>query len=215
MITKEALVNIIPECSHVADKYLPHLLEAFDRFDISSPLRQAAFLAQVGHESTRLTRVEENLNYSANGLIRTFPNHFTADTAKDFAYKPMKIANKVYANLLGNGPEDSGDGWRYRGRGLIQVTLRNNYRDCSKRLTGDEKEFLQNPDLLLQPEWAVRSACDFWDHNHLSVYADENSLSDFKDMTKKINRALRGLDDRVFLWRRAKDVLEVSDSETP
>lgn len=214
-VTKEQLVAIIPECAHVASKYIDHLNEAFDRFDISTPLRQCAFLAQVGHESTRLTRVEENLNYSANGLVRTFPNHFTQETAKLFAYKPMNIANKVYANLLGNGDEASGEGWKFRGRGLIQVTLKNNYSTASKRLTGDINVFLNNPDMLLDPEWAVRSACDYWDANHLNVFADENSLADFKNMTKKINRALRGLDDRLSIWRKAKQVFAIEQPERP
>lgn len=211
-ISKEQLVQIIPECAHVVDRYLEHLNEAFDRFDITTSLRQAAFIAQVGHESSRLTRVEENLNYSANGLIRTFPNHFTADNAKEFAYKPMRIANKVYANLLGNGDEVSGDGWKFRGRGLIQVTLKNNYKLRGKRLVQNELYFVDSPDLLLQPEWAVRTACDYWDDNHLNVLADENDVADFKALTKKINRALRGLDDRLSIWNKAKEVFGITEA---
>lgn len=212
-VTKEQVVEVMPECSHVVGKYIEHLNEAFDRFDISAPIRVCAFLAQVGHESTRLTRVEENLNYSANGLIRTFPDYFTQITAKEFAYKPMRIANKVYANKGGNGDEASGEGWKYRGRGLIQVTLKANYELRGKRLVQNPQYFLENPDLLLQPDWAVRSACDYWDDNHLNVYADTGMEADFRSLTRRINRAMRGLDDRLSLWRKAKEVFGVKNAE--
>lgn len=213
LITREQLVKIMPECSHVIDKYIDHMNEAFDRFEINTPLRVCAFIAQVGHESTRLTRVEENLNYSANGLLRTFPNHFTPDTAKALAYKPMQIANKVYANLGGNGDEASGDGWKFRGRGLIQVTLKRNYQFRGKRLVQDANYFVNQPDLLLEPEWAVRTAADYWDENDLNHFADTNSEMSFRDLTRRINRPLRGLDDRLSLWRIAKHVLGVPGQE--
>lgn len=213
-ITKEQLIEIMPECSHVVDKYVEHLNEACDRFDISTPLRIAAFLSQIGHESGRLTRVEENLNYSANGLVRTFPDYFTQVTAKEFAYKPMRIANKVYAGKGGNGSEESGDGWKYRGRGLIQITLKNNYVTRGRRLVKDPEYFVKQPDLLIEPDWAVRSACDYWDEHHLNVYADIDNEGDFKALTRKINRALRGLDDRLSIWRKAKEVLGYSGTSS-
>jgi len=178
-------------------------------------LLQAAFIAQIGHESSRLTRVEENLNYSANGLLRTFGDYFSQESAKEFAYKPMRIANKVYANKGGNGDEASGDGWKYRGRGLIQVTLKRNYLNASRRLTNEPQTFVDNPDLLLEPEWSVRSACDYWDANDLSVLAAKNSALEFKNLTRRINRGLRGLDDRTSLWRKAKEVLGVTEEEQP
>jgi putative chitinase len=203
-ISQEQLVEIMPECQHIIGKYVDPINEAFERFEINTPLRQAAFIAQCGHESTRFTRVEENLNYSANGLVRTFPSYFPGDTAKEFAYKPMRIANRVYANKGGNGDEASGDGWKYRGRGLIQVTLKRNYQNRGRRLVEDPQYFLQSPDLLLEPEWAVRSACDYWDENSLNNYADRDSAAEFRNLTRLINRALRGLDDRLSLWRSAK-----------
>lgn len=214
MITAEQLVQIMPECSHVAAKYIDPFNEGSERFEVNTPLRVAAFIAQIGHESTRLTRVEENLNYSANGLMRTFPNYFNHESAKDFAYKPQRIANRVYANKGGNGDEASGDGWRYRGRGLIQITLRSNYRRCGQRLVEDPNYFLESPDLLLEPEWAVRTAFDYWDEHDLNSYADRNSAAEFRNLTRRINRGLRGLDDRHSLWRKAKEVLGVSESET-
>lgn len=212
-VTRQEFVEIMPECQHIIDKYLEPFNEACERFEVNTPLRQAALIAQLGHESTRFTRVEENLNYSANGLMRTFPTYFTPETAKEFAYKPMRIANRVYANKGGNGDEMSGEGWRYRGRGLIQVTLKNNYRRAGQRLVDDANYFLDHPDLLLEPEWAVRTAFDYWDANDLNNYADRNSLSEFRNLTRRINRGLRGLDDRIELWRKAKEVLGVEGEE--
>lgn len=204
MISREQLVTVMPECAHLIEKYVEPLNEAFDRFEINTPLRQAAFIAQCGHESTRFTRVEENLNYSANGLVRTFPSHFTPESSKEFAYKPMRIANRVYANKGGNADEASGDGWRFRGRGLIQVTLKRNYINRGKRLVDNTQYFVESPDLLLEPEWAVRTACDYWDENGLNAYADRDSAAGFRNLTRLINKALRGLDDRLHLWRIAK-----------
>lgn len=212
-ISQAQLVKIMPECSHMVDRYVVHLNEAFERFEINTPLRAAAFIAQIGHESTRLTRIEENLNYSVNGLVRTFPADFTPETAKEFAYKPMKIANRIYANKGGNGPEESGDGWKFRGRGLIQVTLQRNYLIRGKRLVSNPMYFLDNPDFLLLPEWAVRASADYWDENNLNDHADVNSEAEFRLCTRKINRALRGLDDRLHLWRIAKPILGVTDKE--
>lgn len=213
LLSKDQLVRIMPESQRVAGTYIEHLNEAFDRFEINTPLRVAAFIAQIGHESTRMTRVEENLNYSANGLVRTFPGYFTNEMAKEFAYKPMRIANRVYANKGGNGDEASGDGWRFRGRGLIQVTLKNNYMRRGRRLVDDPNYFLQEPDLLLQPDWAVRSAADYWDENDLNTYADVNTEESFRNLTRRINRGLRGLDDRLELWGIAKEVLEVGKAQ--
>lgn len=206
-VTREQMIEIAPECSHVIDKYLEALNEGFEKFGDDTPLRQAAFIAQAGHESTRFTRVEENLNYSANGLLRTFPDYFTEVSAKELAYKPMRIANKVYANKGGNGDEASGDGWKFRGRGWFQLTLQRNYMMAGKRLTGDQNFFLDSPDLVLEPEWSVRTAFDYWEVNELAKYADRNSVVEMRNMTRKINRGLRGLDDRISLWRKAKEVL--------
>jgi putative chitinase len=214
MLSRAQLVQIMPECNHIIDRYVDPLNEAFERFEINTPLRQAAFVAQCGHESTRFTRVEENLNYSANGLMRTFPSHFpNNDAAKEFAYKPMRIANKVYANKGGNGDEETGDGWKFRGRGLIQVTLKRNYIRRGQRLVNDSQYFVVSPDLLLEPEWAVRTACDYWDENDLNSYADRDSSMGFRNLTRLINKGLRGLDDRLALWRIAKVVLGIPAAE--
>jgi len=214
-ISSEQMVAIMPECAHVVDKYVGPLNEGYERFEVNTPLLQAAFIAQIGHESSRLTRVEENLNYSANGLLRTFGDYFTQESAKEFAYKPMRIANRCYANKGGNGDEASGDGWRFRGRGLVQITLKRNYMNAGRRLTEDPQTFIDNPDMLLEPEWAVRTALDYWDANDLSTLAAKNSALEFKNLTRRINRGLRGLDDRMTLWRKAKEVLGVTEEEQP
>lgn len=212
-VTREQMVQIIPECEYVIDQYLEHLNEAFDRFEINTPLRQAAFIAQIGHESTRMTQIEENLNYSANGLIRTFPDYFTSESARDFAYKPMRIANKIYANRGGNGPEDSGDGWKFRGRGLFRIHYQRAYMLAGKRLTGNPNFFLEDPNMVFQPEWTVRTAFDFWEANELTPYADRNTAVEMRNMTRKINRGLRGLDDRLYLWQLAKEILGAPPAE--
>jgi putative chitinase len=213
-ISRDIIVAGMPECAHVIDKYIDPLNEAFVRFEINTPERVAAFLAQCGHESTRLTRVEENLNYSANGLMRTFPTYFTPETSKEFAYKPQMIANRVYANKGGNGNEESGDGWKFRGRGLVQVTLYNNYLRRGRRLVNDSQYFVVDPDKMLEPEWAVRSSCDYWDENELNIYADRNTEEDFRSLTRKINRGLRGLDDRFDLWWKYKVLLGLPGKST-
>ena len=108
-------------------KWFDPLLETFARFDISTPYRQAAFVGQCQHESGNFKMLEENLNYKAESLIRTWPSRFDAENAEEYAHNPEKIANKVYAGRMGNGNEESGDGWKYHGRGLIQLTGKDNY----------------------------------------------------------------------------------------
>jgi len=212
-ITTDQLIRIMPASSHVAGRYVDALNEAFDNFEINTPLRVAAFIAQTGHESTRFTKVEENLNYSPNGLLRTFQDYFSPEQAKEYAYKPERIANRVYANKGDNGDEASGDGWKFRGRGLMQITLKRNYFLAGKRLTGNSDTFIRDPNLLLLPEWSVRAACDYWDHNNLNELADRGTQDEFRNLTRKINRGLRGLDDRIFLWNEAKKALGISGSD--
>lgn len=172
-------------------------------YDINTPLRLSHFLAQTSHESADFTRLVENLNYSEKGLLSTFPKYFTPAQAAQFARKPQAIANRVYANRLGNGPESSGDGWKYRGRGAIQVTGKTNYKNCSEYLFNDDI-LLTNPDLLLEPKYAILSACWYWDINNLNKIADGNNI---ELLTRKINGGLNGLEDRRARFGRIYSVL--------
>jgi putative chitinase len=166
-----------------------------ERFGINTPEKISMFLAQIGHESASLSAVSENLNYSTAGLRATFPKYFpTEDIAASYARNPMKIANRVYANRLGNGPETSGDGWRFRGRGLIQITGRDNYARISKDLDID---CLNHPEILESPLYAALSAGQFWEWRSL------NNTSDVQTVTRKINGGLNGLYDRVARYQKA------------
>jgi putative chitinase len=172
---------------------------AFIRFGMTTPARIAAFLAQTAEESQGYTRVEENLFYNAARLVLIWPNHFQSiASASTYEHNPEKLANCVYANRLGNGNEASGDGWTYRGRGLLQITGRANYRACG---AGIAIALEQHPELLSTPTVAALSAAQFWASRGLNALADVN---DFIGMTKVINGGTNGLLARQEYWERAK-----------
>lgn len=200
-ITQQQLLQILPNARPVAGVFVPALNDAMARFKIEGRVRVAAFLAQVGHESGQLRTLVENLNYSAEGLVRTWPKRFNLDTATSFARKPEQIANIVYASRLGNGPAVTGDGWKYRGRGLIQVTGWVNYQACGSALSLD---LLTRPELLEQPAYAALSAAWFWSNNGLNALADADK---FETITRRINGGLNGQEDRLKLWKKATAVL--------
>jgi putative chitinase len=181
--------------------------EYLRRFSLTTPTRQSAFLAQTAHESAGFTRLTENLNYSATGLATTWPGRFRgADgqpnaLARALHRRPEAIANVVYANRMGNGPEASGDGWRYRGRGLLQITGRAQYQRCGAALG---LPLVEQPDLLAQPEPAVLSAAWFWQVNGLNELAD---AGDFEAITRRINGGLNGLAERRALWAKFREAL--------
>jgi putative chitinase len=202
-ITSQQLLRILPNAGPVAGVFVSALNDAMARFKIEGRLRAAAFLAQVGHESGQLRTLVENLNYSAEGLIRTWPKRFNLMTATSCARKPEQIANIVYASRLGNGPAVTGDGWRYRGRGLIQVTGWVNYQACGSALNLD---LLTNPELLEQPVYASLSAAWFWSSNGLSELADAGR---FEAITRKVNGGLNGQTDRLAIYERALKVLPI------
>jgi putative chitinase len=201
-ITAQQLLQILPNAGPVAGVFVSALNDAMARFKIQGPMRVAAFLAQVGHESGQLRTLAENLNYSAEGLIRTWPKRFNWVTAAAFARKPEQIANIVYASRMGNGPAVTGDGWRYRGRGLIQVTGWVNYQACGSALGLD---LLTKPELLEQPAYAALSAAWFWSSNGLNELADAGQ---FEAITRRINGGLNGQSDRLKLWAKASTVLQ-------
>ncbi len=192
-------------------KWLEAVRVTCREFEINTPQRIAGFLSQTSHESGGYTMLSENLNYRAATLAACWPNRFAvlgADkkpirengklvptaVANSIAGKPELIANLVYSGRMGNGPAESGEGWLYRGRGLKQLTGKDNYTRCGAALGLD---LVGNPDLLLEPMAAARSAGWFWKANNLSVFADAN---DIKGMTKKINGGLIGYEQRQALY---------------
>jgi putative chitinase len=181
------------------------LTDNLPEFDICSRERVAMFLAQTGHESANFTILHENLNYRAESLIRTWPTRFNTGNAGFYEHNQEKIANKVYCNRMGNGDEASGDGWKYRGRGPIQITGKDNYRACSMAVFNDER-LLETPELLENDmDVAVKSACWFWNSRHLNEIADEGNV---KEVTHRINGGYVGLDDRAARYTVAMTVLQ-------
>jgi putative chitinase len=174
-----------------ADKYLPFINMTMIKREINTPVRQAMFLSQLAHESGNFKFVVENLNYSADALRRVFGKYFTTDElANQYARQPERIANRVYASRMGNGDEASGDGWKYRGRGLIQLTGKNNYAAFSMQA---DNNALVEPELVAEPELAVDSGGWFWSTNQLNQLSD---TGDVKAVTRRINGGFNGLADR-------------------
>ena len=167
---------------------------------IESPNRIAGFLAQTSHESGKYKFLVENLNYSDKGLLKTFPKYFNESNLMEYARKPEAIANRVYANSMGNGDEASGDGWKYCGRGLIQLTGKNNYQAFADSEQMDIEEL---PNYLTTYVGAVRSALWFWNKNNLNVTAD---AGDLVMMTKKINGGTHGLAERTAEYKRILEI---------
>lgn len=207
---------MIPQVRHIvaagvkqatAEKWADAVANACSEFGIDTPQRIAGFLSQCAHESAGFERLQENLNYSADGMATIWPRRFAIlgpdkkpikkdgkNQPNKFALalhrKPEMIANVVYSGRMGNGPVESGEGWLYRGRGLKQLTGKDNHKACSAGLGVD---LVANPDLLLEPIYAARSAAWFWATNKCNAFAD---AGDIEGLTKKINGGLIGIDDR-------------------
>lgn len=200
-LTQDQLAQIIPN-----NAYIEHWCEALNKilpdYDIASTNRIAAFLGETYVESAGYTALHENLNYTAASLCRVWPSHFTSDIADQYAHNPEAIANRAYAGRMGNGDEASGDGWRFCGRGLIQITGRNNYQafaDSLQMSVDDVPAFLQTF------EGAVQSATWFWEMNNLNAFAD---MWDIRSLSIKINGGELGLPEREQHCNRAKQILE-------
>jgi putative chitinase len=187
-----------------SDEWYTILAEMLPKYEINTINRVAGFIAQCSHESVGFTVLQENLNYSAEGLNKIFHEYFikAGRDAKAYARQPEKIANIVYASRMGNGDTASGDGWRYRGRGVIQLTGKNNYTNFGKyiKLTAAETS-----DYLETKRGAIESACWYWKTNGLNATAD---AQDIVAMTKKINGGTIGLEDRKAHFKHALDVLK-------
>lgn len=214
---------MIPEVKHLAaggvkepEKWIKAIQATCERFQINTPKQIAAFIAQTAHESGGYTMLQENLNYRATTMATVWPNRFAElgpdkkpkkdEKGKNIPTKvalalekhPEQLANMVYGGRMGNGPVQSGEGWKYRGRGLKQLTGKDNYTRCGQAIGLD---IVENPDLLLEPEAACLSAGWFWSVNKLAPFAEADDIA---GMTKKINGGLIGLEDRT---KRYKAVL--------
>jgi putative chitinase len=196
MITEVLLVESQTCTPALAEKWCIPLRYTCSNFDINTPERVAGFLAQVGHESGGLRFTVENLNYRADALTRVWPSRFPPGVAESYAMQPERIANRAYADRMGNGDEASGEGWAYRGRGLIQLTGKDAYAAFS--LAADNNALLE-PDLVAEVELAALSAGWFWSSNGLNALAD---AKDIVGMTKRINGGTNGLDDRQMRYSR-------------
>ena len=193
MVTLDLLTHMCPQTkSSILEGYLEPLNTVAEYYDMNvNPARLAGFLAQTAHESGGYTAIKENLNYSAKGLMGTFKKYFpTEDIANQYAKKPERIANRVYANRMSNGPEESGDGYRFCGRGLIQLTGRANYTKFANDLGMSIEDTVA---YLETSNGATASAGWFWDNNKLNQYCDSG---DFVTLTKRINGGTIGLEDR-------------------
>jgi putative chitinase len=195
--TQEKLAKIIPNAAYGVDTWFNELNEMLPVFGITSVGRVSAFIAQTAHESGGYRALTENLNYAGDRLASIWPKHFADVDVSEYNRNPEKIANRAYRNRMGNGDEASGDGWKYRGRGLIQLTGKDNYSRFAE-YAGITAE--QAADYLETPRGAVHSACWFWYANDLNTFAD---AGDFVGMTKRINGGTIGLDDRIKHYNEA------------
>ena len=187
---------------HIGDQWVDALNETFERFGIQSVEQQAAFIGQCGHECGNFKVLEENLNYRAATLMKLWPKRFpTQEIANAYEKNPKKIANMVYANRMGNRDESSGDGYRFRGRGCIQLTGHANYFHAGKALGVD---FVMEPDSVATPKYAAMTAGWFWSTHNCNALA---AARDWTGLTKKINGGTIGLQDRIAHTNQAIEVL--------
>jgi putative chitinase len=203
-LTKEQLKQMLPKNPYI-DYWHNALAQLLPDYEINTGKRIAAFVAQCAHESGNFMVLQENLNYRWQSLRKLFPKYFPDDAiAQDYASRPNKqeaIANRIYASRMGNGPEESGDGWKFRGRGLIQLTGRHNYTWFAASLEISPEEASE---YLTTFEGAAQSACWFWENNKLNQWADKG---DILTLTKRINGGTIGLDDRIKHYEHALHIM--------
>jgi len=222
MITVQDFAAAVPCSIEIAEVWQPWVSAAMDRWEVNTPERAAGFIAQMSHESAHFTKFEEDLRYRAQRLAAVWPHRYAVNSkarplvpnqlAVRLHLNPELIANHTYANRGGNGPPESGDGWRYRGRGPKQITFADNYRRCGTALG---LPLLRNPDLLLTPEHGAMSAGWYWASHGCNQLMDCNQ---YAECTKAINGGLigyedgndSGYDDRVEQWALARTVLGVA-----
>lgn len=196
------LNDILPE------KVLNEIPEIIKKFKIDTPLVLSHFLAQCAHESMEFKVVEENLNYSKAGLLKIFKKYFTEETATEYARKPEKIASRVYANRMGNGTEETKEGWKYRGRGFIQLTGKNNYTKFSEFVKDNGDNTVDNPELVAT-KYPLLSAAWFWHTNSINTIASKGSdVATITAVTRRINGGTNGLDDRIKHFNKIYSILK-------
>jgi len=200
-MTKEQLKAAMGCTEGNAQKNIDAFNLVCERYEINTPVRQAAFIAHVGCESNSFNSMRENLNYDAAGLIRIFRKHFTDDEAALYAHQPERIANRVYANRMGNGPEESGDGWNFRGGGWLQMTGK---ADMQAFALETGINIIQDPSLIDDPKAAAMMAGWEWDKKNANRLAD---TMDFEGLTRAINGGLNGFEDRKKRWAVARAAL--------
>ena len=189
----------------IPNKVYDELQSVIDEFQINTILRMSHFLSQCAHESGNFTLTEENLNYSAKSLLKVFSKYFNEDTALEYERKPEKIGSRVYANRMGNGNEDSKEGYKFRGRGYIQLTGKDNYSAFGKLIDVD---LVTNPNLVAT-EYPLLSASWFFKKNGINEIADRGSSEEVvKSVTKRINGGYIGLDERLKLFKKYYDILK-------
>jgi len=200
-------MNVDKLKGHIPDTVISQIPGVLDKFEINTPLRLAHFLAQCGHESGGFKVVSENLNYGAAGLQSIFKKYFTAESAKEYQRKPEKIANIVYANRMGNGNQASGEGYKFRGRGFIQLTGKDNYTSFDKTV---EDDIIANPELV-STKYPLLSAAWFFHKNGLNKIADEGATDVVvTKVTKRVNGGTIGLPDRIKHFNEYNNLLNGS-----
>lgn len=203
LINEQTLVKALPRCTRALD-WANALNPALEKYNINTITRISSFIAQTGHESGQYNQLVENLNYSsAQRLMKIWPKRFpNSASAEPYVNNSQRLGSFVYANRLGNGAPSSGDGYRYRGRGILQLTGRSNYHEASKELGVD---LVSEPDLLLEPKYAAMSAAWFWSTRGLNALADDKTndddLEDFAEITRRINGGTVGLQARLALFK--------------
>lgn len=208
MLSADALKRVFPLCPD-PDAWAKALAPALDRYEINTRDRICSFLAQTGHESGQFRILVESLNYSAARLTKVWPKRFpTLAAAAPYAQNEQKLGSFVYANRLGNGDVGSGDGFRYRGRGLIQLTGKSNYAAAGKAIGVD---LVSHPEYLQQPPYAALSAAWFWQSHGLNALADDKTddddLEDFREITRRINGGLIGVQERFALYKQIEGLM--------
>lgn len=203
-ITLDQFIKLFPKAKDPKE-WVDLMNKLFPRYQIITPDRVVAFISQCGVETAGWTKFEENLNYSANRMMEVWPKIFDENLAKQCEYKPRLIANHAYANRMGNKDVVSGDGWKFRGRGPIHLTGKENYEKFANAMFEDPGIILQNPDIVaLDKQISLQSALWFWNKNNLNKIADSKEII---ELTRKINGGLNGLQERINLSNLAYKIL--------